>query len=230
MKYIFWDIDGTLLKTGLAGVSALRAAIKQYFGIENYQFSHTLAGMTDSFIFKQTIKDIKGSCNADDADALLIIYHQLLPQYLPTHRGSLMPNVQTTLQYFAEHDTGYRTCLLTGNTTTGSFAKLKHYGIDQYFDSQYTTCGELNEDRSELAKTAYQRLQLLDPTLTPAKIIIIGDTPNDIRCAKAINARSLIVLAGSSYSRTDLQAHAPWRLIEQLPKEPQALLALLSEK
>ena len=67
MKYIFWDIDGTLLKTGLAGVDALRDAIKCRFGIENFQFSHPLAGMTDSFIFKQTIKDIKGSCNAADA-------------------------------------------------------------------------------------------------------------------------------------------------------------------
>ena len=56
MKYIFWDIDGTLLKTGLAGVDALRDAIKCRFGIENFQFSHPLAGMTDSFIFKQTIK------------------------------------------------------------------------------------------------------------------------------------------------------------------------------
>lgn len=46
MKYIFWDIDGTLLKTGLAGVDALRDAIKCRFGIENFQFSHPLAGMT----------------------------------------------------------------------------------------------------------------------------------------------------------------------------------------
>lgn len=100
MKYIFWDIDGTLLKTGLAGVDALRDAIKCRFGIENFQFSHPLAGMTDSFIFKQTIKDIKGSCNAADAAGLLIHYHQLLEKYLPSHHGSLMPNVKETLQYF----------------------------------------------------------------------------------------------------------------------------------
>ena len=58
MKYIFWDIDGTLLKTGLAGVDALRDAIKCRFGIENFQFSHPLAGMTDSFIFRRTIKHV----------------------------------------------------------------------------------------------------------------------------------------------------------------------------
>lgn len=102
MKYIFWDIDGTLLKTGLAGVDALRDAIKFRFGIENFQFSHPLAGMTDSFIFKQTIRDIKGSFNAADAAGLLIHYHQLLEKYLPSHHGSLMPNVKETLQYFSK--------------------------------------------------------------------------------------------------------------------------------
>ena len=100
MKYIFWDIDGTLLKTGLAGVDALRDAIKFRFGIENFQFSHPLAGMTDSFIFKQTIRDIKGSFNAADAAGLLIHYHQLLEKYLPSHPGSLMPNVKETLQCY----------------------------------------------------------------------------------------------------------------------------------
>lgn len=230
MKYIFWDIDGTLLKTGLAGFDALRDAIKYRFGIENFQFSHTLAGMTDSFIFKQTIRDIKGSCNAADAAGLLINYHQLLEKYLPTHPGNLMPNVKETLQYCAEHDTGYKTCLLTGNTMTGAFAKLKHYGIDHYFDSRYSTCGELSEDRSELAKTAYQRLYLLDPEITPDKIIIIGDTPNDITCAHAIGARSLIILAGSTYDEAYLKTYSPWKVIAKLPDAPQNFIALLNNK
>lgn len=229
MKYIFWDIDGTLLKTGLAGVDAVRDAIKLRFGIENFQFSHMLGGATDSHIFKQVIRDIKGSCNAADAAGLMILYHRLLPQYLPTHQGSLMPNVQKTLQYFADHETGYKTCLLTGNTMMGAFTKLRHYGIDQYFDNRYSACGELSEDRCELARTAWQRLYLLDPAVTPDDIIIIGDTPNDIRCAQAIKARSLIVLAGSTHSEAELAACRPWRLIDKLPDDPQELVALLDE-
>ena len=38
MKYIFWDIDGTLLLTGLAGADALRTAIKELFGVEISSF------------------------------------------------------------------------------------------------------------------------------------------------------------------------------------------------
>ena len=49
----------------------------------------------------------------------------------------------------------------------------------------------MSEDRCELAKTAYQRLYLLEPDLTPDNVIIVGDTPNDILCAQAIKARSL---------------------------------------
>lgn len=229
MKYIFWDIDGTLLKTGLAGVDAIRDAIKIRFGIDNFQFSHSFAGMTDSFIFKQAIKDIKGSCNVADAAGLLILYHQLLNRYLATHNGSLMPNVEETLQYFADNSEKYKNCLLTGNTRTGAFAKLSHYGIVQYFDNRYSACGELSEDRCDLAKTAYQRLLLLDPSISSQDIIMIGDTPNDIVCAQAINARSLIILAGSTSTKTDLESYNPWRIIDQLPHDPTELALLLDE-
>ena len=64
-----------------------------------------------------------------------------------------MPNVTATLAYF-EGLEGFKTCLLTGNTTTGAYLKLQRYGIDKYFDSHYAVCGELSEDRSELAKIA----------------------------------------------------------------------------
>ena len=128
MKYIFWDIDGTLLLTGMAGADALRACIKQQFGVENFQFSHPLAGATDSQIIKQICIDIKGRCRTFDAANLLINYHRLLPHYLQERQGRLMPNVAETLAYFDGLE-GFTTCLLTGNTTTGAYAKLNRYGI-----------------------------------------------------------------------------------------------------
>lgn len=73
-----------------------------------------------------------------------------------------MPNVTATLAYF-EGLEGFKTCLLTGNTTTGAYLKLQRYGIDKYFDSHYAVCGELSEDRSELAKIALRRLQVMHP-------------------------------------------------------------------
>ena len=159
----------------------------------------------------------------------MIHYHQLLEKYLPSHHGSLMPNVKETLQYFSKQQTNYKTCLLTGNTRAGAFAKLRHYGIAQYFDSRYSACGELSEGRCELAKTAYQRLYLLEPDLTPDNVIIVGDTPNDILCAQAIKARSLIILAGSTYNTEELKSYNPWQIIPELPDDPRDFAALLDK-
>lgn len=230
MKYIFWDIDGTLLLTGLAGANALRAAIKLQFGVENFQFSHPLAGATDSQIIKQICTDIKGHCRTFDAANLLINYHRLLPQFLQERQGHLMPNVEKTLAYFKGLE-GFKTCLLTGNTSNGAYLKLKRYGIDHYFDSHYAVCGELSEDRCELAKIALRRLQVINPDteITGSDIFFIGDTPNDIKCAKAIDARCLAVLAGSTYTKEQLAEHEPWKIIDKLPDDPQKLAQLFNE-
>ena len=86
-----------------------------------------------------------------------------------------MPNVAATLAYFKGLE-GFKTCLLTGNTTTGAYLKLQRYGIDKYFDSHYAVCGELSEDRSELAKIALRRLQVMHPEeeISGSDIFLIG--------------------------------------------------------
>ena len=141
-----------------------------------------------------------------------------------------MPNVAATLAYF-EGLEGFKACLLTGNTTTGAYLKLQRYGIDKYFDSHYAICGELSEDRSELAKIALRRLQVMHPEeeISGSDIFLIGDTPNDIICAKAIAARCLAVLAGSTYTKEQLAEHEPWKIIDKLPDEPQKLVQLFNE-
>lgn len=87
----------------------------------------------------------------------------------------------------------------------------------------------MSEDRCELAKTAYQRLYLLEPDLTPDNVIIVGDTPNDILCAQAIKARSLIILAGSTYNADELKSYKPWQIIPKLPDDPRDFAALLDK-
>ena len=54
---------------------------------------------------------------------------------------------------------------------------------------------------------------MLEPDLTPDNVIIVGDTPNDILCAQAIKARSLIILAGSTYNTEELKSYNPWQII-----------------
>jgi len=230
MKYLFWDIDGTLLISARAGIDALKEAIRIRYNRNDFIFSHELAGCTDSHIIKTAITDLKGNCKASDAAGLLIEYHKLLPDFLKSHAGYLLPNVKNVLNYLNQNETGYASALLTGNAGHAAHMKLKYYGIENYFDYSLSAFGELSEDRTMLAKAAFQKLYVKNPAIRPDDITIIGDTPHDIKCANAIGARALIIMAGSSYSADELKNHNPWKIIEKLPDNSQEFLTELADR
>lgn len=229
MKYLFWDIDGTLLLTGGAGAFAMLKVIKEHYFLDDFQFNHSLAGRTDSEIIKEAVLQVKGRFNTADAANLLIMYHKELANYLPRYEGQVMYNVEKTLQYFNQPGSGFTNCLLTGNTKTGARLKLEHYDLAQYFDWDRSVFGELSEERSELARIAFNRFYIRDPQIAPEDFIFIGDTPNDVLCARAISARCLIVLVGSHYERKDFEQVQPWRIIDHLPDDPAQLAAMFNE-
>lgn len=223
MVYLAWDIDGTLLLTERAGYDALQEAICDYFfRKEPYVFKHTLAGCTDSSIIKEIVTDIKGRCTSGWAASLMLKYEMNLKRNLKLHKGHLLPNVEKTLDYLSENAPGVVNLLLTGNTTNGARDKLLEYGIAQHFDFRHSAYGDLAEDRDELAKILYTRLLSDGLVKTPEEIIVIGDTPNDAKCAAAIGARCIILLTGSEYKEEDFAAYPPWKLWRQLPDDPAA--------
>lgn len=229
MKYLLWDIDGTLLLSARAGIDALREAIRLRYDCNGFEFSHELAGCTDSHIVKKAITDLKGSCKSSDAAGLMILYHRLLPDFLKSHPGYLLPNVQNVLSYLKDNDTGYRSALLTGNAGRAARMKLSHYGIEAFFDYSISAFGELSENRSVLAEAVFQKLYVQNPAIRAEEITIIGDTPHDIKCAEAIGARSLIILAGSSYNEEELRKYNPWKILPRLPDDSNDFLSELSQ-
>lgn len=94
MKYLFWDIDGTLLLTGGAGANAMLDVIKEHYFLKDFKFQKSLAGRTDSEIIKEAVLQIKGHFHAADAASLLIRYHMALPKYLNCYQGYVLPHVQ----------------------------------------------------------------------------------------------------------------------------------------
>lgn len=229
MKYLFWDIDGTLLLTGGAGANAMLDVIKEHYFLKDFRFSKSLAGRTDPEIIKEAVAQIKGRCSAADAASLLIRYHMKLPEYLNRYQGTVLKNVQKTLDCFTQPGTNFTNCLLTGNTKTGAKLKLAHYGLDKYFDFDASVFGELSEDRRELAKIAWQRFYAKNPDISTDDFIFIGDTPNDVICANAIDAKCLVVLWGSNYQKEDFQQVKPWKIIDALPDNPAELQKLFEE-
>lgn len=230
MKYLLWDVDGTLLLTGGAGKDALVKVIMDYYFLDAFPFTESLAGRTDADIIKNIVTRLRGRCNVGEAASLLIRYHMQLPKELPTHSGRVLKNVEKTLQHFAKPDSKYKNCLLTGNTRTGAFLKLQYYKLDQYFDFNHSAFGEISESRDELARTLFSRLYLADQNnFTAQDLIVIGDTVKDAQCAHAIGARCLIVLDGTKQTREDFAEVQPWKILDYLPDNPEELEKLFDE-
>lgn len=225
-----WDIDGTLLLSGGAGKDALIKVIKDYYFLDAFDFTESLAGRTDSEIVKNIVTRLRGRCNSAEAAGILIRYHMELPKQLPLHEGRVLKNVAKTLAYFNRPNTQYCNCLLTGNTSTGAHLKLSYFALDKYFNYQNSIFGEISESREMLAKVALQRLYLQNKNISAKQLIFIGDTPNDVLCANAIGSLCLIVLEGSSYKREDFTQIKPWLIIDSLPDNPADLEKLLDSE
>ena len=229
MRYLMWDVDGTLILTGGAGKAAMIQVIKDYYFLDAFDFTQSLAGRTDSDIIKSAVTRLRGRCNVAETAGLLIRYHVELPKQLAKFHGRVLKNVEKTLAYFQQPDSKYMNCLLTGNTSTGAHLKLKHYALDKYFNYDHSVFGEISENREMLAQVARHRLYMQDETAPAKNLIFIGDTPNDAKCANAIGAPCLIVLDGSGYKREDFAEVKPWKIIDALPDNPQKLEAMFDE-
>lgn len=229
MKYILWDIDGTLLLTNLAGVAALKQTIQDLYGLDNFEFTYGMAGRTDSYIVRRAIEGIKGSCTPEEISDLMQTYARILPQTLIEKNGHLLPNVKKTLEAIkAQPD--ITSLLLTGNGELAAHAKLAHFGIEQDFSYEASAFGEISELRDDLSKALWQKLQAMDPAVTKDDVVIMGDTPHDITCAAAVGIRCVILLAGSAYAKEKLETYQPWKILDKLPDEPKELFALLFPK
>jgi len=212
MTVLFWDIDGTLLTTGKAGVPAWEAAVHEVTGREFQLSSIRVPGLTDYQIAVRTFELL--GVEADEAMLRLMVrrYEELLPGALPLKLGRVLPNVREILEHLRDRE-DVRSYLLTGNTRGGARAKLTHYRLFDFFPD-----GAFAEDPGERATIAARALELAraaGPIFEHAAFVI-GDTPHDIHCATAIGARTIAVATGG-YTVDELAAHEPWRVFEELP-------------
>jgi phosphoglycolate phosphatase-like HAD superfamily hydrolase len=223
MLVLFWDIDGTLLTTGRAGLLAWEGAAAAVLGRPVDLSTVETAGLTDVEIAVGLVQRFE----LDPGRPLELVrgYEARLPQSLARRVGGVLPGVRDMLERLrAEPDV--HSLLLTGNTEAGGRAKLRHYGLDDYFTHGAFADG--TTDRLAIARRAFETARaLVGDGLVPERTWVIGDTPHDIRCARAIGARAIAVATGS-YTMAQLKAHEPWWAVEQLP-DPARLLARLRD-
>ena len=212
MTILFWDIDGTLLTTGKAGVPAWEEAVREVVGHDFELSRFRIAGLTDYQIAVRTFESLGVDVNEDTIRRMVRRYEELLPAALPLKQGRVLPNVRETLELL-EHRDDVRSYLLTGNTRGGARAKLTHYDLFKYFAD-----GAFAEDAGERSVIAERALELARRAgpVDDRAVFVVGDTPHDIHCANAIGARTVAVATGG-YSLDELESHHPWRAFSELP-------------
>jgi phosphoglycolate phosphatase-like HAD superfamily hydrolase len=218
-----WDIDGTLLTTARAGVFALEEAAREVIGTVPDFSALPTAGLTDAEVAALAIRTCGGRDHAENVAAFLGAYERHLPDRLSWRRGRVLPGVVEVLDHFAARDE-VACILLTGNTEAGARAKLAHYGLTGRFDAGAFCTGV--DDRETIARRAHAlALERYGHDLPRERIYVVGDTPHDVRCGKAIGARTVAVASGP-VPRSELIASQPWLLLDGLPA-PERFAGLL---
>jgi phosphoglycolate phosphatase-like HAD superfamily hydrolase len=213
MTVLFWDIDGTLITTGRAGMFAWNDSVRELTGREfDLRTEVRTAGLTDYQIAVQTFETLGLRPEPDLIERLVRRYEELLPASLPRRNGYVCPNVREILERLRERS-NVRSYLLTGNTRGGAHAKLTYYGLMEFFpDGAFA---EDTGDRSAIAHRALILAKQAGPVAENA-VFVVGDTPHDITCATAIGARTIAVATGG-YTLAELRPHHPWRAFSELP-------------
>jgi phosphoglycolate phosphatase-like HAD superfamily hydrolase len=194
---LLFDIDGTLLMSGGAGVRAMTRAFEIVFGVPNGFEGIPIAGYTDSFLVSRALEQAGVDDTLDAHQTFRTTYLDVLAEEIQKPgRGEkrLMPGVSALLEQVA-HRSNLYTALLTGNYEPAAHIKLAHFGVDGYFS--WGAFGEDSPDRRELARVALQRAE--ERAVPPAareNVVVIGDTPHDVACARAIGARVVAVATG----------------------------------
>jgi phosphoglycolate phosphatase-like HAD superfamily hydrolase len=214
-RAIFWDIDGTLLNTGRAGLIAWERAYADVTGATAFP-SVRPDGLTDHQIGDWLLGQAAPATIADETSVARIVsrYEAHLVDALPLRQGRVLDNVAHVLKWLRDSRRDVLCWLLTGNTAAGGAAKLLHYGLSEYFDAG--AFSERVEPRAEIARRAWSMARDVHPDLEAHEAVVIGDTPHDIECAHAIGARAMAV-ASHTHSRAELDVHHPWMLVDRLP-------------
>lgn len=221
--YLF-DIDGTLITSGGAGVHSFTEAVRDFCGgtapLEGINF----AGNTDTGIARSVLRAAGIEPTGANVMGLLDAYLSILRRRMSLHDGRLLPGIIPLLDGLKEREDCVL-ALLTGNLAAGAEVKLTHYGVWHYFG--FGAYADDHHIRNELGPVAAARaLEAHGEEFPPGRIYVIGDTPRDIECGKAFGALTVAVATGN-YPREELASHQPDFLFDDF-SDPEAVMTAIA--
>ena len=212
-RLLLFDIDGTLVNTGGAGVEALKLIMHHRFGAKDDLRDIEIAGKTDRAIIHDILRKYRVDPTEENITSFAREYINGLPLSLSRAHGRVLPGIQQLLERL-KPQSHIVLALLTGNLQQGAKLKLRHYGLWKFFE--FGAFADDHHDRNELGAFAKKRAQLKHGhDFDAADIDVIGDTNHDVACGNAFGARTIAVATGS-WSRQRLQGCAPDFLFDDL--------------
>jgi phosphoglycolate phosphatase-like HAD superfamily hydrolase len=220
VRLALFDIDGTLIRTHGAGVRAFARAFAVEFGLGNGTETMSFAGRTDTSLVREFLQQHGRQVTPEDMQRFFDCYVFLLDHYLRESTGGVIPGVPEFITALQRQQPPAVLGLLTGNIRLGAEIKLRRFGLWGSFVTG--AFADDHEDRNEIARVAFARGRaLLGNALQPEEVLVVGDTPHDIRCGRAIGAKTLAVATGGA-TLQELQKHQPdWAVptLEGFPVE-----------
>lgn len=229
MRLALFDIDGTLLLSGGAGMRAFNRAFGEVVGIVPDHDTVRPDGKTDPLIVRELLAHFgqEELWGERLRDAVFSRYLGNLESEMRRARieGTLrvLDGVFDLLNALRITD-GVALGLVTGNLEAGARIKLENAGLWDYF--RFGGYGSDSEDRTLLIRTAIERGKRLVAPDEVETVFVIGDTPLDILHGRAAGAK-VVGVASARYSLGELESFSPDLLVTDLRPTP-GLLGFLA--
>jgi len=217
---VLFDVDGTLISAAGAGRRALEQAFHRVFGVDGMAALSRgvpFEGRTDPAIIVDMAR-----CVGVDLEALRRRAREFEQEYLralgeemarPDPRRRILPGIVPLLDALRERE-GVFLGLLTGNIEAGARTKLEPFGLNAYFPEGGFSSD--HPDRSEIARIARDKLaRRTGIAFPPERVVVVGDTDQDVACARANGYRAIVVESGF-VPRDRLEAAGPDALFSSL--------------
>jgi phosphoglycolate phosphatase-like HAD superfamily hydrolase len=222
VKLILFDIDGTLILSGEVDVRATNAAFERVFRVRDAFTGLKTDGRTVTWVVEAALARTNTAAAADAHAAFKREYLERLAYevaHAPDTEMKLLPGADTVIPRLSARG-DVRLGLVTGNFPEAARIKLERFGLWSWF--AFGGFGDDGRERGDLVPAALARARERGWLGGGQDVIVVGDTPHDVRAALPHGVRVLAIPTGP-YSADDLRAAGATTIIERLD-EIEALL------
>lgn len=212
---VLWDIDGTLLTSGTVAGTAFLDAVEQVAGARPEGRGLDLGGRIDPEIAAVLLASI-GADQHLVSPVLARLREITADRVAEFHQHvAVLPGVRALVELLEE--SGVTQTVVTGNIDVVGRIKLDASGLVPPIAPDLGGFGDSGLDRVAVARVALDRLAAAGNPIPLQDCWIVGDTPRDLACARALGLPCALVGTGRHSA------------LSMAPLGPEVLLASLAE-